>query len=214
MNIAFCVLKGGTGKSTLATQTADAIARQNPSVLLVDCDPQGSASLWHRKRERDFDAIRLDARTLHKELPKAEADYEHIVVDTPPDKDPKIAKSAALAADIVLLPIGASEFDLAAAKYTLKCLDEVDAFLASEGREPVKRGFVLNRLRANTNLGAAMKVELAKLPCKLVGIIGERTVFATASTGLSVADSKDAKSIKELEKTLNEILKLGELAKW
>lgn len=42
--IAFANHKGGVGKSTVAVNVADALAREGYSVLVVDLDPQGNAS--------------------------------------------------------------------------------------------------------------------------------------------------------------------------
>jgi chromosome partitioning protein len=65
--------KGGSGKTTTAVNTAAAIAEIRPPVLLIDLDPQGSASEWLARRgddwglgealERTFDLTRLAVPT-------------------------------------------------------------------------------------------------------------------------------------------------------
>ena len=45
--------KGGSGKTTTAVNTAAAIAEIRPPVLLIDMDPQGSASDWLARRGDD-----------------------------------------------------------------------------------------------------------------------------------------------------------------
>jgi chromosome partitioning protein len=49
--IAFSIQKGGVGKTSLAVSLAAELAKATGSVLLVDADPQGSASNWIGPRE-------------------------------------------------------------------------------------------------------------------------------------------------------------------
>ncbi|MCL2608827.1 MAG: ParA family protein [Treponema sp.] len=49
--IAFSIQKGGVGKSSLSVSLAAELARETGSVLLIDADPQGSASGWIGPRE-------------------------------------------------------------------------------------------------------------------------------------------------------------------
>ena len=44
--IAFHIQKGGVGKTTLSGNVAAALARRGSRTVLVDCDPQGSATSW------------------------------------------------------------------------------------------------------------------------------------------------------------------------
>ncbi len=65
--------KGGSGKTTTAVNTAAALAEVRPPVLLIDMDPQGSASDWLARRGdprgldeafgRTFDLARLAVPT-------------------------------------------------------------------------------------------------------------------------------------------------------
>ena len=48
--IVFASRKGGSGKSTLTAHLAAQAHRPSRPVLLIDSDPQGSLTLWHKLR--------------------------------------------------------------------------------------------------------------------------------------------------------------------
>ncbi|MCP3966571.1 MAG: ParA family protein [Lentisphaerae bacterium] len=67
----FCLnLKGGSGKTTLATNLAVAFAKRKHKILLIDTDKQGSALRWigeHPDESTKLNIISLpDAAALKK----------------------------------------------------------------------------------------------------------------------------------------------------
>ncbi len=55
MNVlVFASRKGGSGKSTLAAHLATYIASPTRRTLLIDADPQGSLSFWHKIRGKEI----------------------------------------------------------------------------------------------------------------------------------------------------------------
>src|SRR3712207_2513158 len=103
MRLAVVNLKGGTGKTTSATALAMSLSTRGRT-LLIDADPQGSALAWSEEASFPFPTIGLPVRDLHVRLIQLGADYDHIVIDTPPGVPP-IVRSAVLAADTVLIPL-------------------------------------------------------------------------------------------------------------
>ena len=105
--------KGGTGKTTLSIATACAAARRGLSTLLVDLDPQASASSWADRRGDPPPAV-LSAPPprLPRILEAAAGEGVQLaVVDTAPRAE-QSAVAAAKAADIVLVPCRAAALDL------------------------------------------------------------------------------------------------------
>ena len=85
MIVALLAEKGGTGKTTLATDLAGMRAR-NRTVLLVDADPQGSSHFWEQTRIT-ASLFQVDSETLHGEsfarrLRNLVPRYDDVVIDT------------------------------------------------------------------------------------------------------------------------------------
>lgn len=76
--------KGGVGKTTTAVNLASTFCEKQ-RILLVDADPQGSASWWHQRGDRSlgFDLSQENNPKLLERLRKIEG-YDVVIVDTPP----------------------------------------------------------------------------------------------------------------------------------
>ena len=112
--------KGGVGKTTTAVNLAATLSDQQ-RVLLVDADPQGSASWWI---ERSDGAIGFDLtqETNPAFLGKLRdvPNYDMVVVDTPPALDSEALAAVMPAADYVVLPTPPAPMDLAALIETVR----------------------------------------------------------------------------------------------
>lgn len=118
--IAIISQKGGAGKTTMAVHLAVAAATHGKVSLIIDTDPQATASRWGEWREgRDPDVIDCGAPSLlgGKLAKAAELGAELAVIDTPPHAD-AMARQAAREADLILVPCRPKAFDLAAIEAT------------------------------------------------------------------------------------------------
>jgi chromosome partitioning protein len=118
--------KGGVGKTTLATALAVAAHRDGKRPVLIDLDPQASASFWMDTRQDDDLAVSAipSSRLGHVLKAAAEAGAELAIIDTPPfAKD--IAYEAAERADFVLIPTRPAVLDVMAMTRTI---DLIKAF--------------------------------------------------------------------------------------
>jgi chromosome partitioning protein len=112
-------------------------------VLLVDADPQASALDWAEQRARDgrprlFGIVGLARETVHREVPDLAKPVDHVVIDGPP-RTTALVRSSMLAADLVLIPVQPSAFDVWATQSVLGLIREASAY------RPQLRGiFVVN----------------------------------------------------------------------
>ncbi len=112
--------KGGAGKTTLAVHLAAAAHAAGYVALIVDTDPQATASTWGHWRGGSAPEV-IDCAS-HALLPRklaqaAELGAEVIVIDTPPHAD-IMAREACRAADLLLIPCRPRTFDLSAMRTT------------------------------------------------------------------------------------------------
>ena len=119
--------KGGTGKTTLATNLAVQRAHHGHDVVLLDTDIQGAASYWARVRQDAGLTPRVPC--LHTYGPGLQADLQaltaqaaDIIMDAG-GRDAVELRAGLVTAAHAYLPVQASQFDM----WTLDHLEELVA---------------------------------------------------------------------------------------
>lgn len=107
--------KGGTGKSTIATNLAVISAKAEYDTLLVETDPQESSADWVDTREELNVQPRINSvvkygSSLRNELKVLSGKFQHIIVDAG-GHDSDNFRSAIVVADILITPFKPSQFD-------------------------------------------------------------------------------------------------------
>jgi chromosome partitioning protein len=212
MILTLASLKGGTGKTVLSLHLAHAIALAKRRVILVDADPQGSASTWAsvRTEPSPFVVVGMSRDTLHRDLPDLLKDFDHAVIDTPP-RVSALARSAILAADMVICPVQPSSFDVWAVGETVKLIEEAQQFKAD-----IKAAFCVNRKITNSAIGREIADALSEYPFPVLQTaIAQRVVFAESSAGYTVMElSPNSAAANEIKALSKDILKLMGLKSW
>ena len=117
--VVFASRKGGSGKSTLTAHLAAHAHRPLRSCLLVDADPQGSLTLWHKLRNAEGLPLKAAARGIADIVKAAKREgVEWVLIDTPPTMAASVAE-AMRTATLVVVPCRPSVFDIEAVKETV-----------------------------------------------------------------------------------------------
>ncbi|MEA2938631.1 MAG: chromosome partitioning protein, partial [Alphaproteobacteria bacterium] len=102
--IVFASRKGGSGKSTLAAHLAAHVHTPSRPVLMIDADPQGSLSLWHKLRNGGEPPLAEGTESVRELVKTAKRNgYEWVFVDTPPNVS-AIVTDAIAAATLIVIP--------------------------------------------------------------------------------------------------------------
>ena len=113
-----CNQKGGSGKTTVTMQLAGAFSRRGKRVLVVDADPQGTATRWAASADDETPFLASVAGLanaggkVHREVAKFVDQYDLILVDCPPAADSPVPQRALLVSDLALVPLVPSPLDL------------------------------------------------------------------------------------------------------
>jgi chromosome partitioning protein len=205
--------KGGSGKTTLSMQLAGALARRGHKVMVVDADPQGTATRWAATADDDkpFPAsvVGLSAASgkVHREVRKFVDDYVYIIIDCPPAADSPVPQSALLVADLALVPIIPSPLDMWAAVGIREVIGNV-----GDINEGLKSRLVINQCQPNTTLTREALEVLPEFGIELCKTyMHQRQVYRQSAVfGQTVHNfgNKASAAIEEIEALTDEVVVL------
>lgn len=202
MIVAVGGVKGGTGKTTLATNLTVLRSADGKKVLLVDADEQKSTSIWANQRDvlgidTKWCTIPLAGKAIYSQILRMKEDYDDIIIDVG-GRETNSQRAAMAVADIYLIPFKPRSLDI----WTL---GDVKAVISEmKPANPKLQAFaVINQgdAKGSDNEGTlSILQECEDIKCIDV-TIGSRKAFANAaSDGLGVIEMKnqDKKAIQEI----------------
>ena len=118
--IVFASRKGGSGKSTLAAHSLRMSTSRRSPVCLIDADPQGSLTLWHKLRGTNEPPIKTAVNSVSGIIAAAKRDgIEWVFIDTPPNLS-AVVDDAIKNATMVIIPARPGVFDVNAVQETIQ----------------------------------------------------------------------------------------------
>ena len=196
-------IKGGGGKTTIATNLCVMRSKEGKKVLLVDADEQRTASDWASHRETlgiqtNWITVRLSGKAILTEIKKMISSFDDIIIDVG-GRDTESQRAAFGIATQCIIPFKPKSFDM----WTLGAVKALiaDARLFNP---KLKAYALINQgdCRGSDNEDAMdMIQEMEDIIC-LQGSIAQRKAFSNAAAeGLSVTElnKPDVKAILEIE---------------
>ena len=205
MVITVASTKGGVGKSTIAVNLAVEAAKDGKRVLLVDSDIQGSSIGFRAAREKDdIKAMSIITNTLHRDLRDFQ-NFNYIIVDVG-GRDTGVFRSALLAADMVIIPVLPSQYDIWAAA------DNVENIRLARVVKEFKGYFLFNQGIQGTKISgeatAALEEIIGEDGIKLMEsqLVSRVAYKNSISKGLGVSEYEpNGKAASEIHALYNEI---------
>lgn len=187
--------KGGSGKTTLATNLAGYFANQGRRVLLADLDRQRSSFGWLSRRPDELPTIHgWGGGDSRKAI--AEVRPHWLIMDSPAGVRGEKLTNAVRRADMVVVPVQPSAFDMAATQAFL------DILHAEKAIRKAKSYVAMIGMRVDTRTRAAAELEtfLENAGFPVLTFLRDAQIYVQAAgEGVSLYDMQPARAAKDIE---------------
>jgi chromosome partitioning protein len=177
--------KGGSGKTTIATNLAAYFASRGLKPALMDMDAQGSSTRWLSKRPGNLAPVygiagyERNLRVTRSFAMRVPADCDHLIVDTPAaiaaQDLPELTRGAAA----IIVPVLPSDIDIHAAT---KCISDL-LLIAKIKREQRRLAVVANRVKRHTIVYRSLMRFLESLEIPVITTLRDSQNYVRASEG-------------------------------
>ncbi|MBF0392735.1 MAG: ParA family protein [Alphaproteobacteria bacterium] len=198
--------KGGAGKSTICMVVAGRLAKQGVRVAVLDADPNGTISSWHRDYAAEYPMTVVHEVEETEIVPRAEElmeGHDLVIIDTAGFGNRSTVYALAVA-DHVLIPSQPSGSDLREAAKTIKMVQAAEKMT----KRTIPARVVLTRFNDRTKVAAHVLEQLAGIGVeRLQTTVAHRTVYfeMTFSGQVPVGDAAG----QEIDRLVAELAELG-----
>ena len=175
--------KGGSGKTTLATNLASYFAVSGLRPTLMDLDAQGSSTRWLSKRAKGQQHIHgiagyeRNSRVTRSFATRLPMDTERLVIDTPAALESQALPDITRNATAILVPVLPSDIDIHAAA---KCISNL-LLIAKVKREEHRIAVIANRVKKHTLMYKSLMKFLETLQIPVVTTLRDSQNYIRAS---------------------------------
>lgn len=195
-------MKGGCGKTTIATNLASALSVLGRSTILIDYDPQASSTYWLKHRLNDVSKIsgiaaypttKAVTRSWKLQIPPG---TEYAIVDTPAGLKGLDMIDQISGTNTIIIPVLPSSIDTHATADFIR-----DLYLIAKVKpKNIRLCIICNRVKANTLSLRALEKFLDALDIPVIAKLRETQNYNKASeSGLGIHELGSKASEKDHE---------------
>jgi chromosome partitioning protein len=197
--------KGGSGKTTIATNLASYYAVAGLRPTLMDMDAQGSTTRWLSKRAKGQATIygiagyERNTRVTRSFATRLPLDSERLIVDTAAALEPQRLPDLTRNATAIIVPVLPSDIDIHAAA---KCISDL-LLIAKIRREDQRIAVIANRVKKHTLIFKSLMKFLETLRIPVVATLRDsQTYIRAAESGTGIFEVKPYLVREDLEQWL------------
>lgn len=173
--------KGGSGKTTIATNLAAYLASKGKNVMLADYDPQGSSMDWLDARSAAKAPI--NGAAGFKTPARAGKSTDFMIIDSPAAIQGRELSNMLRRAETILIPVLPSPIDMRAAAGFIDVIKNSPRV----SKKQAKIGLIANRVKENTNIYGELEEFLKKRRIPVLTHLRESMNYVRAAeTGLGI----------------------------
>lgn len=203
--------KGGTGKSTIATNLAVALVHQEKEALLVDCDPQGTASKWVSRRNKSYAGVLPQVHCIEKTgdifdtVKDVAKRYEYVLIDAG-GKDSEELRTALVACHKIYIPLKASQPDIETSRHMSQLVKLAKGLNSKLIATAIISMAPTNHILTEDKEAVELLSKLSNILISKV-IIHERKIYRDAmAEGKGVIEYRNLKANDEINNLLKEVI--------
>ncbi len=178
-------LKGGCGKTTVATTLATALATNGETVAIADADRQKSSLNWGKRRPKNATPIAVLDWTKSIERGEIGKTFDAVVIDGPGGVNSDKAKTLIAGADTIVIPVLPSVLDLDSTRKFLKRIQSLKR--VRKGKADIH--LVANRVKIRSNAIRELEQAADEMGYPILARLTDRMIYNTlAGQGLGLFD--------------------------
>jgi chromosome partitioning protein len=205
--------KGGSGKTTVATNLAGYFASRGIPTAVMDYDPQGSSLNWLRLRERPGAKLYganaapqkgARIRSIEMHVP---ADTAQLVIDAPAGASGLLLQEMLSRSNCIVIPVAPSAFDIYATANFVK-----DLLLVGRIRtRSIRLAVVANRVRSSAPVYRPLERFLGSLGLPFLTRISDSEAYVRAAeTGIGIFEMDPSTVVAERDEFMPIVEWVGE----